>query len=78
MTVTSIVFEALPLATLGLASDGAVNVSKMGDYEFDAAQNGPLVIRPGELLVVRNPVAMDAAGVWNLTFHVEWYEAIAP
>jgi hypothetical protein len=69
------IFEATNLAFLSVAGEGAVNAVLHKDFWFDTAQNPPAEVRPSELLVIRNPAAMDAAGVWNLNVQIEYFEA---
>lgn len=79
LTVAGITFEDLPLYTMHLAAIGAVNATKHDEFgvtDFDPTRGpiGGVQILPGELLVVRNQAAMDAAGVWSLGIHLEWVE----
>lgn len=77
LTVTGITFEADPIRTMSL-----VHVGNAGNYaemlwEFHASECAPLVLQPGQVLAIRNPAAMDAAGTWQLAINVDWHEAPA-
>jgi hypothetical protein len=77
LTVTGITFEADPIRTMSL-----VHVGNAGNYaeslwEFHASECAPVVLQPGQLLAIRNPAAMDAAGTWQLVVNVDWHEAVA-
>lgn len=68
--------EANPIGTLDLVHVGAAGARQDFVYELAAPFNSPMVINAGELLVVSNPVAMDAAGTWQLTVkEAHWIEA---
>lgn len=75
LTVTGITFETDPVAICTLAHVGAAG----GFYSCepiskDDALGHPLVIRPGQVLAIRNPVAMDAAGTWQLGITISGVE----
>lgn len=77
LTVTGITFEADPIRTMSL-----VHVGNAGNYaemlwEFHASECAPVVLQPGQVLAIRNPAAMDAAGTWQLVVNVDWHEAVA-
>lgn len=74
LTVTGITFEAEEKFMLHLVGSGAAGNTKNQEYVGDASQAHPIVVRPGELIAVRNPVAMDAAGTWQLAVDIDWYE----
>jgi hypothetical protein len=68
--------EAAPIGTLDLTHVGAAGARQDFVYELAAPFNSPIVINAGELLVVSNPVAMDAGGTWQLTVkEAHWIEA---
>jgi hypothetical protein len=76
LTVTGITYEAQEFRTMHLTGFGAAGANRFVDW--NAPSFGPLmVIRPGQLLAIRNPAAMDAAGTWQLAVGVEWREAAA-
>lgn len=77
LTVAGVTFEADPIATMPL-----VHVGNAGNYtetifEFAPSESYEVVLEPGQLLAVRCPVAMDAAGTWQLGVNVQWREAAA-
>ncbi len=41
------------------------------------ATSGTQYAATGQVLAIRNPVVMDAAGTWQLAVAVDWYEAPA-
>lgn len=74
LTQVGVVYEANPLRQASLAHVGA-----SGNYQEFLFQNDPdvgdeTVVQPGEMLVIRNPVQMDAAGTWQLALNVNWRE----
>lgn len=74
LTVTGITFEASPLKVMPLTHCGALGAVMESVFEFDDDTGGPLILRPGELMAIRNPVAMDAVGTWQLAVNVDWTE----
>lgn len=77
LTVTGITYEADPIATLVLTHVGAAGGFVTATWSFHATESAPVILSPGQLLGVRNPAAMDAAGTWQLGVDVEWTEAAA-
>lgn len=77
LTVTGITFEANPFASMSLAHVGAAGAFFEQVFEFAAGESAPIVLQPGQLLAIRNPVVMDAAGTWQLGVRVDWHEAVA-
>lgn len=78
LTVTGITFETVPFAVMPLIHVGAAGNFTDAVFELAAAETGQaLQLEPGQLLAVRNPVAMDAAGTWQLSAQVHWTEATA-
>lgn len=75
LTVTGITWETTPLATITLAHVGAAGAYYEADYHFSDGDGGPIQLEPGQILGVRNPAAMDAAGTWQLGVEVHWREA---
>lgn len=72
LTVTGITFEADPLVMWTLSHVGAAG----GFSEVVVERpDEPIVLQPGQLLAVRNPAAMDAAGTWTLAVTAIWSEA---
>lgn len=74
LTVTGITFEADPIFTCGLVHVGAAGASTDCLWNKDSVNESPLILRPGQVLAIRNPAAMDAAGTWTLAVTVQWYE----
>lgn len=67
LTVTGITYETTPIATMLLVGHGVITANqKIGVFDFGGTGQHPLVLRAGELIGIRNPAAMDAAGVWGL------------
>lgn len=77
LTVTGITYEALPFAEVSLSHVGAAGAFVEQVWEFTANENAPVVLQPGQLIAIRNPVVMDAAGTWSMTVRVDWHEALA-
>lgn len=80
LSVTGAALGANPIAQLSLAHVGASGGYAEALYEFtqaftvrDGIRDG-VVLKPGELLAIKNPVAMDAAGTWQLMVTPEWVE----
>lgn len=71
LTATGITFEAQELLFLSMAHAGASG--NFAEETYDLEDN-PIVLAPGQLLAIRNPVVMDAAGTWQLSLSIEWYE----
>lgn len=74
LTVTGITFEAQEMRTMALTGFGAAGANVEDVYEFDALGGSPIDLRPGELISIRNPIAMDAGGTWQLDVDMDWYE----
>lgn len=74
LTVTGITFEASPLKVMSLTHVGAAGAFYEQLFEFDDDIGGPLILNPGELMAIRSPAAMDAAGTWQLAVNVDWTE----
>jgi hypothetical protein len=77
LTVTGITFESDPLRLLSLVHVGAAGAYIEQSWEFRSGEAQPIQLDPGQLLAIRNPVAMDAAGTWQLSVNAEWHEAPA-
>jgi len=77
LTVTGITFETDPIRTMSLVHAGAAGSFVEQMWELNAGECHPVVLEPGQLIAIRNPVAMDAAGTWQLCVNVDWYEAAA-
>lgn len=70
--VAGITFETDPIRTLGLTHVGAAGGFIEEIWEPIGGQ--VCILEPGELIAVRNPAAMDAAGTWQLVVNVEHHE----
>ena len=69
--------EATPIGTMDLTHVGTAGARQEFLFELAAPGNAEIVLAPGELLVVSNPVAMDAGGTWQLTVkEAHWIEAM--
>lgn len=71
LTVTGITFEAQELGFLSVVHAGTAGA--FAEETLDVVDN-PIVLQPGQVLAIRNPVVMDAAGTWQLAVAIEWYE----
>jgi hypothetical protein len=72
--VAGITFEPSPLAIMSLSHLGTAGAFVEQIFDFNDDVTGPLILNPGELIAVRNPIAMDAAGTWQLAVNVRWTE----
>lgn len=77
LTVTGITFEATPLRTMTLSHVGNAGNYQEAIWESHATESYPIVLTPGQVLAIRNPVAMDAAGTWQFAINIDWHEAAA-
>ena len=75
LTVTGITYLAPEFDTMALVAYG--NAGNFAECVFDYDAAGGLELLPGELLAIRNPQAMDAAGTWQLTVDMDWTEVDA-
>lgn len=67
--------DAAPFAEMTLTHVGAAGGFASAELVTPSTQ--PIQLDPGQGIVIRNPVAMDAAGTWQLSVEVEWFEAPA-
>jgi len=74
LTVTGITFEAREFRTMHLTGFGAAGANRFVDWA-PPSYSPLMLLRPGQLMAIRNPAAMDAAGTWQLAVNVEWFEA---
>lgn len=77
LTVAGITFETDPIATMTLSHLGAAGAYLESVFEFAPSESCEVVLEPGQLLAIRNPAAMDAAGTWQLSVNLQWREAPA-
>ncbi len=75
LTVTGITFETPPIGEMSLVHVGAAGGFFEQLFEFAPTECAPIWLEPGQLLAVRNPVAFDAAGTWQLAVKADWHEA---
>lgn len=76
LTATSATFEAA-FTDMSLVHVGTAGAYRDVLYEYGGAEAQPIQLDPGQLLAIRNPVAMDAAGTWQLAVTLDWHEAPA-
>lgn len=74
LTITGITYEAQQSGEISLVHLGTAGASQ--EFVLSYADN-PIILQPGQLIAIRNPAAMDAAGTWQLTVTATWYEAVA-
>jgi hypothetical protein len=72
--VTGVTFEANEFAQMPLAHLGAAGNFMEQVFEFSASESAPIILQPGQLIAIRNPQAMDAAGTWQMAVRVDWHE----
>jgi hypothetical protein len=71
LTVVGFTRGTVPLATFDLTGLGAAGSRAV--FELYEKRNGyPLWLDPGEILVISNPQAIDAALTWQLTVNVDY------
>jgi hypothetical protein len=75
LTVSGITYEAQEFSTMHLGAVGAAGATTDWTIVVDAhTGDHPLELQPGQLMAIRNPVVMDAAGTWVLAVSVDWCE----
>ena len=75
LTVAGITFEADPIRIFPLEHNGAAAAREERIWEFDpGSASGAQVLNQGEVLAIRNPAAMDAAGTFKLTVTIDYHE----
>lgn len=77
LTATGITWEPSPIALMTLSHVGSANNYAETTFEFAASESYEVVLEPGQVLGIRNPAAMDAAGTWQLGVGVQWREVAA-
>lgn len=78
LTATGITWEATPLRELSLVHTGAAGAYRDVVWEFaGGSESQPIQLDPGQLIGIRNPAEMDAAGTWQIAVSVDWHEAPA-
>lgn len=74
LTVTGITYETNPFRTMPLVHVGTAGAVYDRIFEFGNGETAPIILELGQLLAIRNPQAMDAAGTWQLSVDVDWFE----
>lgn len=77
LTVTGSTFDTNAMALMSLVHVGAAGAFVEEVFEFNASESAPLILQPGNVIAIRNPQAMDAAGTWQATVRVDWHEGLA-
>ena len=77
LTAGGITFEATAVGEMTLTHVGAAGGFYETLFDFSAPTNHPLVLSAGQILAVRVPQAMDAAGTWQLGATADWLEGAA-
>ena len=76
--VAGVTIEAEPIRMTALAHVGAAGAHYETIWEFATSESTPVVIEPGQLLMIRNgPNAMGAGGTWQLAVNIDWHEFTA-
>lgn len=76
LTQAGVVYEPVPVRIMTLSHVGAAGGFSDREYIMEPSEEKELVLAPGELMVIRNPVAMDAAGTFQLGVEVDWREIV--
>lgn len=61
-------------AILEGATVGDTIIAAFSEWVWDANQHTPIILQPGQVLALRAPVAMDAAGTWQFSITADYYE----
>ena len=77
LTVTGITYETAPICVMPLVHVGSAGNYVEHEFHFDKQDGAAIQLEPGQVLAIRNPAAMDAAGTWQLSVEVHWREAAA-
>lgn len=77
LTITGGSLETEAIATMSLVHAGAAGAFVEEVFEFGVSESSELILNPNQYLAVRTPVAMDAAGTWQLAVKVDWREAVS-
>ena len=75
LTITGITFETNPIATMTLTHVGGSGAFFEQICEFSAPGSQPIQLDPGQLIAIRNTIAMDAGLTWQLGVTMDWFEA---
>lgn len=71
LTAGAFTRAAVALATFDLLGGGSAGARLVFEH-YELVNGGSLWLDPGEILVVSNPQAMDAALTWQLTVNVDY------
>lgn len=70
----TITIDNYPFTAITLTHVGTAGASQDLVAEFSGANDQPIELGAGEFLLIRNPVAMDAAGTWQLSVEIDFYQ----
>lgn len=70
----TITIESFPQSIFTLSHVGSAGAYAEKTIDLIGVNDQPLELSPGEFMLVRNPVAMDAAGTWQLGVEVDFYQ----
>lgn len=62
----------VPLATLDLASSGALGAVMAQEWQWQVT-GAPVILDPGEIVCVSNPAVFDLLLTWQLTVELDYY-----
>jgi hypothetical protein len=74
LTITGILTETTSFGDMNLTGFGTAGAYREFEYLISDKYVSPMILLPGQLLAIRNPVAMDAAGTWQAAISVDWRE----
>lgn len=72
--VTGFTYEAEPITVFPLTTLGTAGSSRIFSLEFDAAGSAPIMLYASQYICLRNPIAMDAGGTWQIAVNVRYSE----
>lgn len=75
LTVAGITYDATALGQMSLSHLGAAGAFAEKIFDFNPLVHES-ILEPGQLLAIKNPAVMDAAGTWQLAVDVYWREAL--
>lgn len=75
LSVASITWETVPFREMSIAHLGTAGANNEDIYDFTGT--APLILQPGQVLGIRNPQAMDAAGTFLVSVDVDYHESVA-
>lgn len=77
LTVAGITFETQELESFQLTGNGTAGSISNQERRYDSPGSSPIVLAAGQLLGLRNPIAVDTtpfAGTFQMGIDIEWYE----